>query len=127
MDRISNRKIENFKTFNGFIKWKHFIIVIRSSSCCFRCGMSFFIVLPNYKYFYQTTLYPTNQIITLLHTPALNWPYATAVNTLIHSLLGNKKKSGYKLTFWNCRRKLVGHGSHETEKLIDIKNKLGLR
>ena len=52
----------------------------------------------------------------------LNWPYTSDTNHLAHSLTGNKRRLGYKLSLWNCRRKLLDQSNRDTNKFIDIKN-----
>ena len=54
-------------------------------------------------------------------SPCLNWPYAANSNQLAHSLTGNRRRIGYKLSFWNCRRKLLNQTNKDTNKMIDIK------
>ena len=52
----------------------------------------------------------------------LNWSYSTtSCNSLNHALVGNRKRLGYKLAFWNCRKGLIDKLDHDTPKLIDIK------
>ena len=58
--------------------------------------------------------------LQLISSPSLNWPYTTESNHLAHSLTGNRR-IGYKLSFWNCRRKLVDQSKKDTNKLTDIK------
>ena len=63
-----------------------------------------------------------NLLLSQLICTGLNWSYGADSNKLAHSLLGNRnKKLGYKITFWNCRRKLVNHTNDDTNKLVDIK------
>ena len=52
----------------------------------------------------------------------LNWSYTTESNQLTHSLTGNKRRLGYKLSIWNCRRKLINQCNKDTNKLTDIKS-----
>ena len=42
-------------------------------------------------------------------------------NKLMHSLDGNRR-IGYKIGFWNCRKKLISNTDFDTHKLSDIKS-----
>ena len=35
--------------------------------------------------------------------------------------MGNRRRLGYKLAFWNCRKGLINNLDQDTPKLIDIK------
>ena len=55
-------------------------------------------------------------------THMLRWSYVTRnSNALCHSLNGNKRRLGYKLAFWNCRKGLISNLDRDTPTLIDIK------
>ena len=42
-------------------------------------------------------------------------------NSTIHALNGNRRRTGYRLSFWNCIRRLINRASEETNKFVDIK------
>ena len=42
-------------------------------------------------------------------------------NSAIHAINGNRKRTGYKISFWNCRRKLLNSETYETNKFVDVK------
>ena len=51
----------------------------------------------------------------------LNWSYAISnINSLRHSLYGNRNRLGYKLAFWNCRKGLINKSGCSTTKVIDV-------
>ena len=65
-------------------------------------------------------LHHDNGNIQLLHYHCLNWSYASDSNQLAHSISGNRRL-GYKISFWNCRCKLINQSGSDTNKLVDIK------
>ena len=54
----------------------------------------------------------------------LHWSYVSDNNKLVHTITGNRRL-GYKLSFWNCRRRLVDISGRDTDKLVDIKKFIG--
>ena len=52
---------------------------------------------------------------------ALSWSYATSISALCHALNGNKRRLGYNLAVWNCRKGLIGESDSESMKLMEIK------
>ena len=52
---------------------------------------------------------------------ALSWSYATSISALCHALNGNKRRLGYNLAVWNCRKGLIGKSESESMKLMEIK------
>ena len=59
-----------------------------------------------------------------MHNSSLtfNWSYTVSnINSLNHSLYGNRKRLGYKLAFWNCRKGLINKSGCRTTKVIDVK------
>ena len=65
-------------------------------------------------------LHHDNGNIQLLYYHCLNWSYASDSNQLAHSISGNRRL-GYKISFWNCRCKLINQSGSDTNKLVDIK------
>ena len=58
---------------------------------------------------------------TTLLSP-VNWSNSlNSNNKLNHIINGNKRRIGYIIGFWNCRKKLIGGSNHDTNKLTDIK------
>ena len=66
--------------------------------------------------------YLTHDLIILKEVPvqSLCWSYCCACNALAHSL-NVKRRFGYRIGFWNCRKKLISSNSFDTNKLTDIK------
>ena len=65
---------------------------------------------------------PTSILNTGRTTHMLRWSYFSSnTNALNHSLTGNRRRLGYKLAFWNCRKGLIGNSEQDTPKLVDIK------
>ena len=63
-----------------------------------------------------------NETRTLWSMAPLSWSYSSSsTNPLCHALFGNRKL-GYKVAFWNCRKKLINETPNDTNKLVDIKN-----
>ena len=64
----------------------------------------------------------THDVIFPKEIPVLSlcWSYCCAINALAHSLNGNRR-FGYRIGFWNCRKKLISSNSFDTNKLTDIK------
>ena len=53
---------------------------------------------------------------------SLNWSYSVpSSNSLNHALVGNRRRLGYKLAFWNCRKGLIANLNQDTPKVIEIK------
>ena len=51
----------------------------------------------------------------------LNWSHSNKPNNKLgHALFGNRRL-GYKIGFWNCRKKLISNTEFDTNKLTDIK------
>ena len=66
----------------------------------------------NYKY----------QDVFIAPSVSITWPCTTSSNnSTIHAINGNRRRVGYRLSFWNCRKKLLNHDTIETNKLTDIK------
>ena len=65
-----------------------------------------------------TVLSPTHNIMP---SAAINWSYCVNNNKISHSLYGNKRRLGYKIGFWNCRKGLINHSDDDTEKLVETK------
>ena len=61
--------------------------------------------------------------MTMLLSPfmTLSWSYATTPSTLCHALNGNKRRLGYNLAVWNCRKGLLSESDDESTKLTEIK------
>ena len=52
----------------------------------------------------------------------LGWSYSIQnVNALCHALTGNRRRLGYKLAQWNCRKGLLGNNNFDSTKLTEIK------
>ena len=50
------------------------------------------------------------------------WPFSVlSLNSLNHALYGNRKRPGYKLAFWNCRKGLISGNHCDSAKMVDIK------
>ena len=49
------------------------------------------------------------------------WPHTITTNALCHALTGNRRRLGYKLAVWNCRKGLLGNNNFDSSKLTDIK------
>ena len=65
---------------------------------------------------------PIPILISSRTTHMLRWSYFSSnTNALNHSLTGNRRRLGYKLAFWNCRKGLIGNSEQDTPKLVDIK------
>ena len=57
----------------------------------------------------------------ILRRILINWSYqGVKTNQIMHSLNGNKK-IGYKIAFWNCRRRLLDPDGSQSDKITDIK------
>ena len=69
-----------------------------------------------YKPAGQSNCLPTVSIMSL------TWSYSitTKPNHLCHALSGNRR-IGYKISFWNCRKKLVSDSFENTNKFVDVK------
>ena len=67
----------------------------------------------NYKY----------QDVFIEPSVSITWPCNNSTNnSIIHAINGNRRERvGYRLSFWNCRKKLLNHDTIETNKLTDIK------
>ena len=63
-------------------------------------------------------------VCTTVPVSTLCWSYCCDINALVHSLYGNRR-IGYKIGFWNCRKKLISSNSFDTNKLTDIKAYFG--
>ena len=52
----------------------------------------------------------------------LNWSYsAPSNNSISHALFGNRRRLGYKLSIWNCRKGLISNRDFDTPTVVDIK------
>ena len=55
-------------------------------------------------------------------TKSLCWSYSNMnSSSTTHAINGNRRRVGYRLSFWNCRKKLLNHHSNETSKFVDVK------
>ena len=55
------------------------------------------------------------------HVLTVNWSHRNKPNNKLgHALHGNRR-IGYKIGFWNCRKKLISQTEFDTNKLTDIK------
>ena len=51
----------------------------------------------------------------------LRWSHSIQTNGLCHALTGNRRRLGYKLALWNCRKGLLGDNNFDSNKFIEIK------
>jgi hypothetical protein len=52
----------------------------------------------------------------------LCWSHSSSTtNALCHALIGNRRRLGYKLALWNCRKGLLGDKNYDSSKLTEIK------
>ena len=50
------------------------------------------------------------------------WPYSCDINSIQHSITGNKRNIGYRIATWNCNRGLLKNlNETDSDKLTDIK------
>ena len=56
-----------------------------------------------------------------LSTWSLSWSHPIKTNALCHSLFGNRRRLGYKLALWNCRKGLLQDTDFDSSKLTEIK------
>ena len=55
-------------------------------------------------------------------TKSLCWSYSNMnSSSTTHAINGNRRRVGYRLSFWNCRKKLLNHHINETSKFVDVK------
>ena len=68
------------------------------------------------------TIGPSESLLSYSRkSQTINWSHCNVPNNQLgHALHGNRRL-GYKIGFWNCRKKLISDTNFDTNKLSDVK------